>query len=43
MGLLSELPCSLSALQDRVIFPMSLRVARLSGTGQESVFMGVMR
>jgi hypothetical protein len=43
MGLLSKVPSALLALQDRLIFPISLRVTRLSGTGQESVFMGVMR
>jgi hypothetical protein len=32
-----------AALQDRTIFPLSLVVTRLSGQGQESVFMGVLR
>jgi hypothetical protein len=30
-------------LQDRTMFPSDLWVRRLSGTGAESVFMGVLR
>jgi hypothetical protein len=43
------LPCTCllcptsSHCQDRSIFPLGLTVTRLSGTGHESVFMGVMR
>jgi hypothetical protein len=30
-------------LQERVIFPLTLRVSRLSGTGVESVYIGILR
>jgi hypothetical protein len=36
-------PAPPSKPQDRSIFPLALTVTRLSGTGQESIFMGVLR
>ncbi len=29
--------------QDRSVFPITLCVTKLSGTGQDSIFMGIMR
>lgn len=42
LHVLTALLCH-AVVQDRTIFPLSLMVTRLSGQGQESVFMGVLR
>jgi len=33
----------LSVFQDRIVFPLSIVVTKLSGSGQDQVFMGVLR